>query len=137
MTVFSLTGYAAPIFWTGLLLLLLFGSVWPILPVVGMADVAHPRHRAWPISRDVARHLVLPSMTLALVFIAQYSRLARVNMIDVSRPTICGPLRAKGLPERVVILKHGLRNALIPIVHRRGAAIRKLVRRRGAGRDGF
>ncbi|WP_322515213.1 ABC transporter permease [Rhodopseudomonas palustris] len=115
VTVLSLTGYAAPIFWTGLMLLLLFGSVWPVLPVSGMADVVNPK-TGFAYVRDVATHLVLPSLTLALVFIAQYSRLARVNMIDVLSADYVRTARAKGLPERVVIFKHALRNALIPIV---------------------
>ncbi len=72
VTVFSLAGYAAPIFWTGLMMLLLFGSVWPILPVVGMSDVVNPK-QGFAHVVDVGRHLILPSLTLALVFIAQYS----------------------------------------------------------------
>lgn len=115
VTVLSLTGYAAPVFWTGLMLLLLFGSVWPVLPVSGMADVVHPRQGV-AYALDVARHLVLPASTLAIVFAAQYSRLARVNMIDVLSSDYIRTARAKGLPERVVIGKHALRNTLVPIV---------------------
>ncbi len=115
VTVISLAGYAAPVFWTGLMLLLLFGSVWPILPVTGMTDVARPKvgfAHFW----DIVQHLILPSTTLALVFIAQYSRLARVNMIDALSADYVRTARAKGLPEAVVIGKHALRNTLIPIV---------------------
>lgn len=115
VTVVSLAGYAAPVFWTGLLLLLLFGSVWPILPVVGMADVVNPKH-GFAYVLDVGRHLVLPSLTLALVFIAQYSRLARVNMIEALSADYVRTARAKGLPEWLVVGKHALRNTLIPIV---------------------
>ncbi|NEW88053.1 MULTISPECIES: ABC transporter permease [Rhodopseudomonas] len=115
VTVLSLAGHAAPIFWTGLLLLLLFGSVWPILPVSGMTDVVD-RKTGIAYGLDVAKHLVLPSMTLGLVFVAQYSRLARVNMIDVLSADYVRTARAKGLPETVVLVKHALRNTLIPIV---------------------
>jgi len=115
VTIFSLIGYAAPIFWTGLLLLLLFGSVWPILPVAGMTDVVNPK-TGYAYVVDVARHLVLPSFTLGVVFLAQYSRLARVNMIDALSADYVRTARAKGLPEYVVIGKHALRNTLIPIV---------------------
>jgi peptide/nickel transport system permease protein len=114
VTMFSLAGYAAPIFWTGLLLLLLFGSVWPVLPVAGMSDVVNPK-QGLAYAGDVARHLILPSLTLALVFVAQYSRLARVNMIDALSADYVRTARAKGLPEWVVIGKHALRNTLIPI----------------------
>lgn len=115
VNVLSLVGYAAPIFWTGLMLLLLFGSVWPILPVSGMADVVDQK-TGFAYVLDVAHHLILPSVTLAIVFIAQYSRLARVNMIDVLSSDYIRTARAKGLPERTVIGKHALRNTLIPIV---------------------
>lgn len=115
VTVLSLAGYAAPIFWTGLMLLLLFGSVWPILPVSGMADVVNPR-TGFAYALDVAHHLVLPATTLAIVFAAQYSRLARVSMIEVLSSDYIRTARAKGLPERLVVGKHALRNALVPIV---------------------
>lgn len=115
VTVISLVGYSAPIFWTGLMLLLLFGSIWPIMPVSGMANVVDQKTGlAYVI--DVAHHLILPSVTLAIVFMAQYSRLARVSMIDVLSSDYIRTARAKGLPERTVIGKHALRNTLIPIV---------------------
>lgn len=115
VTVISLAGYAAPVFWTGLMLLLLFGSVWPILPVTGMTDVARPK-AGFAYVLDVLQHLVLPATTLGLVYIAQYSRLARVNMIDALTADYVRTARAKGLPEFIVIGKHALRNTLIPIV---------------------
>lgn len=115
VTVIALAGYAAPVFWTGLMLLLLFGSVWPILPVSGMIDVVHPK-TGFAHVLDIIQHLILPSTTLALVFIAQYSRLARVNMIDALTADYVRTARAKGLPETIVIGKHALRNTLIPIV---------------------
>lgn len=115
VTVLSLVGYAAPVFWTGLMFLLLFGSVWPILPVTGMTDVARPT-TGFAHVLDVLKHLVLPATTLALVYIAQYSRLARVNMIDALTADYVRTARAKGLSEIVVIGKHALRNTLIPIV---------------------
>lgn len=115
VTVISLAGYAAPVFWTGLMLLLLFGSVWPVLPVTGMTDVARPKTGSAYVL-DVLQHLVLPATTLALVYIAQYSRLARVNMIDALTADYVRTARAKGLPEIVVIGKHALRNTLIPVV---------------------
>lgn len=115
VTVLSLAGYAAPVFWTGLMFLLLFGSVWPILPVTGMTDVARPT-TGFAYVLDVLKHLVLPATTLALVYIAQYSRLARVNMIDALTADYVRTARAKGLPEIIVVGKHALRNTLIPIV---------------------
>ena len=65
---------------------------------------------------DVLHHLVLPTVTLALVYLAQYSRLARSSMLDVLGADFIRTARAKGLPERVVFYKHALRNALLPVV---------------------
>lgn len=115
VTTFSLMGYAAPVFWSGLLLLLLFASVIPIFPITGMTDVTQPLTGITYVI-DVAHHLVLPTTTLALVYLAQYSRQSRTSMLDALGADYIRTARAKGLPERVVVLKHALRNALLPIV---------------------
>jgi peptide/nickel transport system permease protein len=115
VTIVSLAGYAAPVFWTGLMLILLFGSIWPILPVTGMTDVARPK-AGFAYVLDVLKHLILPATTLGFVYLAQYSRLARINMIDALTADYVRTARAKGLPEVIVIGKHALRNTLIPIV---------------------
>ena len=65
---------------------------------------------------DVLHHLVLPTVTLGLVYLAQYSRLARSSMLDVLGSDFIRTARAKGLAERVVLYKHALRNALLPVV---------------------
>lgn len=114
VTVFSLAGYAAPVFWTGLMLILLFASTLKLFPVTGISDVADPKQGLAHVL-DVLHHLVLPALTLAIVYIAQYSRLARTSMIDALRADYIRTARAKGLSERVVVYKHALRNALIPV----------------------
>jgi peptide/nickel transport system permease protein len=111
----AIAGNAAPVFWTGLMLLVLFASVWPVLPVAGMSDVANPG-TGLAYALDVARHLVLPAMALGIVYVAQYSRLMRTSMIDALQADYIRTARAKGLPERLVVGKHALRNALIPLV---------------------
>lgn len=111
----AIAGNAAPVFWTGLMLLVLFASVWPVLPVAGMSDVANPA-TGLAATLDVGRHLVLPAVTLGIVYVAQYSRLMRTSMIDALQADYIRTARAKGLPERVVVGKHALRNALIPLV---------------------
>jgi len=110
----SIAGYAAPVFWTGLMLLVLFASVWPVLPVAGMSDPAYPSAGLAHVA-DVAEHLILPAATLAIVYVAQYSRLMRASMIEALQADYVRTARAKGLPERRVVLKHALRNALIPL----------------------
>ncbi|MEZ4605710.1 MAG: ABC transporter permease [Deinococcales bacterium] len=65
---------------------------------------------------DVAHHLVLPAVTLALIYLAQYSRLPRSSMLDVLSADYVRTARAKGFKEPVIIAKHALRNALLPII---------------------
>lgn len=115
ITVLSLVGFAAPVFWVGIMLMILFASVWPILPVAGMRAI-DATSGGWADVIDVAQHLVLPTFTLSLVYLAQYSRLARSAMLDVLGSDFIRTARAKGLAERVVLYKHALRNALLPVV---------------------
>lgn len=116
ITVISLVGYSMPVFWTGILLVILFGKVWPIMPIAGMTDPRAFGGSAWDHALDVAHHLVLPASTLALIYIAQYSRLARASMLEVLGADYIRTARAKGLSESAVTFKHALRNALMPIV---------------------
>ncbi|MBM3354063.1 MAG: ABC transporter permease [Betaproteobacteria bacterium] len=111
----SLFGFSAPVFWSGLMLLLLFASAIPILPPGGFYDVVAGA-QGLAKALDIAHHLVLPATTLALIFLALYSRLARASMIEVLGSDYVRTARAKGLPERTVIFKHALRNALLPVV---------------------
>lgn len=115
VTVLSLIGFAAPTFWVGILLILTFAVAIPILPVAGMTSISRG---VGPLaySLDVARHLVLPAVTLASVYLAFYSRLARASMIDVLGADYIRTARAKGLRQWLVIYKHALRNAVLPVV---------------------
>ena len=116
VTIFSLIGYSMPVFWTGILLVILFGKVWPIMPIAGMRDVRLTGAGAWASALDVAHHLVLPALTLGIIYLAQYSRLARASMLEILGSDYIRTARAKGLADRSVIYKHALRNALMPIV---------------------
>jgi peptide/nickel transport system permease protein len=115
INVLSLVGFAAPVFWTGIMLVILFASVLPILPVSGMR-AADASGGGWRDVVDVLWHLILPTLTLALVYVAQYSRLARSSMLDVLGSDFIRTARAKGLAERVVLYKHALRNAVLPVI---------------------
>lgn len=116
ITVLSLVGFSAPVFWTGILLILLFASAIPIFPVGGMRDVARLDAGWWAGTLDVLHHLVLPASTLSIIYIAQYSRMARASMLEVLGADYIRTARAKGVPERLVVFKHALRNAILPIV---------------------
>jgi peptide/nickel transport system permease protein len=115
ITVLSLIGFAAPVFWMGMMLIVLFASVLPIFPVAGMRAIDSSGGGLKGMI-DVLHHLVLPALTLALVYLAQYSRLARASMLDVLGADYIRTARAKGVAERVVLYKHALRNAVLPVV---------------------
>ena len=115
ITVLSMVGFAAPVFWSGIMLVLLFALLIPILPVAGMRSITSSGGGIRDVL-DVAYHLVLPVVTLGLVYLAQYSRLARSSMLDVLGSDFIRTARAKGLADRVVLYKHALRNALLPVI---------------------
>lgn len=116
VTVFATIGYAVPVFWTGIMLIILFASVLPVFPVEGMQSV-RLRNAAWYVQAlDVLHHLVLPAFTLAIIYLAQYARLSRASMLDVLGSDYIRTARAKGAAERTVLFRHALRNAALPIL---------------------
>ncbi len=115
VTVLALVGYSAPVFWTGIVLVIVFAFVLPIFPISGMSDITLEGGVVVQ-TLDVARHLVLPAFTLGIIYLAQYSRLARASMLEVLGADYIRTARAKGLSERVVIGKHALRNAVLPVI---------------------
>jgi len=123
LSVGSLFFYSMPSFWLALMLILIFSLYarnvwgWPIwFPASGMVSVDHHAMGPWEQVLDRARHLVLPAVSLALVLAAGVARYTRGSMLEVIRQDYIRTARAKGLPERTVIFKHALRNALIPVV---------------------
>ena len=115
INVLSLVGFAAPVFWMGMLLIILLASIFPVFPVSGMRGI-ESSGLGWADVVDVLHHLVLPALTLGLVYLAQYSRLSRAAMLDVLGADYIRTARAKGLPERLVLYKHALRNAVLPVI---------------------
>jgi len=115
VTFTALFGYAAPVFWTGILLLIAFSLNIPIFPVAGMRDVT-VEGGFWVEAADIARHLTLPMITLASVFLALYSRLARASMMEVLGSDYVRTAKAKGLTAREVVYKHALKNAVSPVI---------------------
>ncbi len=115
VTAFTLAGYCAPVFWVGILLLLVFSAAIPLFPLSGMYDVRADSAGLLRVL-DVAHHLMLPAITLSIVFLAQYSRIARASMIDVLGADYIRTARAKGLSDCGVLYGHALRNAALPVV---------------------
>ena len=105
----ALAGVSLPIFFTGLIALELFSYKWPIFPNVQFVPFTQN-----PV--EWARNLILPWITLAFLYAALYARLTRAGMLETMSEDYIRTARAKGLPERTVIFKHGLRAALTPIV---------------------
>jgi len=109
--------YSMPQFWVGLMLILLFGATglhW--LPVIGLHDKDIDPNSGWPYWKDLGLHIILPVATLTFGGLAYLSRQMRIGMLEVVRQDYIRTARAKGLPERTVILRHALRNSLIPVV---------------------
>ncbi len=115
VTFFALFGYSAPVFWTGILLLITFSLNIQWFPVAGMRDVT-VEGGAWVHFVDVLRHLVLPAISLASIFLALYSRLARATMLETLGSDYVRTAKAKGLPDHQVVYKHALKNALSPVI---------------------
>ena len=98
---FALFGQSAPVFWIGIMFILLFGVKLRWFPISGRGGI---------------ENLIMPAMTLALFSTAAQTRLTRSSMLDVLDKDFIRTARSKGLHEFKVILKHGLKNALIPII---------------------
>ena len=107
----AFAGLSMPVFWFGLLMILLFSVHLGWLPTSGIATIGTDFD---PVDR--LRHLVMPASVLALVFAGGYTRYLRSSMLEVIRQDFVRTARAKGLRERFVIVGHALRNALIPVV---------------------
>ena len=115
VTLFALFGYSAPVFWTGILLLIAFSLKIPLFPVAGMRDVTIAG--GWFVhALDIAHHLVLPVITLSSIFVALYSRLCRASMLEVLGSDYIRTARAKGLSDRQVTYKHALKNSMSPVI---------------------
>ncbi|MFT4959300.1 MAG: peptide/nickel transport system permease protein [Paracoccaceae bacterium] len=115
VTFLALFGYSAPVFWTGILLLIGFSLNLHWFPVAGMRDVTI-EGGFWVHFLDIARHMVLPVITLSSIFLALYSRLSRATMLEVLGSDYVRTAKAKGLTERQVVYKHALKNSLSPVI---------------------
>ncbi|GGA39536.1 ABC transporter permease [Pelagibacterium lentulum] len=111
VTFFVLIGISTPSFWLGLLFILIFAVQWRVLPASGMYSVYGGGDLP-----DLLRHLVLPSITLAIVATGVIARLTRAAMLEVLRQDFVRTARAKGLAERKVIYKHAFKAAFVSII---------------------
>ena len=115
ISVAAIIAYAMPLFWIGLMLILVFSIKLGWLPTSGMEDAA-AFYEGWERVVDIARHLILPAITLSLFYMALYARLMRATMLEQRGLDYVTTARAKGLTERQITVRHMVRNALLPVV---------------------
>lgn len=116
LSAISFVGMSLPSFFSALILLYIFASVLTILPAGGMYSVNYDQLSFGDKIMDIARHMAIPVVVLALAAMASLQRITRGNMLEVLRSDYVRTARAKGLSERRVVYKHALRNALNPLI---------------------
>ncbi|GAA1852231.1 ABC transporter permease [Microbacterium koreense] len=112
---FSFVGLATPSFWLAIMLLYVFSFQLDLLPSNGLRD-PRARYEGWDAVWDTALHLILPVLVLTVISVASMSRYVRSSMLDVLGQDYIRTARGSGLSERAVVLRHGLKNAAIPMV---------------------
>lgn len=127
----ALTGISVPIFWSGPILIYLFAQVLGILPtsgrissaynvgairMTGMVTIDTLLAGEWDMFKSAVRHMLLPSLVIGIYSMALISRMMRSTMLEVIRQDYMRTARAKGQGAKITVLKHGFRNALIPVI---------------------
>ena len=125
-TVASLVGFSTPVFYSAIMFIVVFAAKWSLLPVGGIEDVRYDGNWVGE-TIDLLQHLVLPALSLGIIYLAIYSRLARASMLEVLEADYIRTARAKGARERVVVYKHALRNAIIPVITAAGLQVGNLL----------
>jgi len=115
ISVVSLLAYATPLFWIGLMMIVLFSVKLRWLPSSGMETLfsGYTGLRRWG---DIGLHLIMPALSLALFQLALFTRLLRASLLEILRQDFIRTARAKGISESRVVVRHALRNALLPLV---------------------
>ncbi len=126
ISIFALITYATPLFWIGLMMIVVFSLKLHWFPTSGMENVAM-FYEGWDRVIDIAHHLVMPTITLSLFYLALYTRLMRASMLEQAGMDYVVTARAKGLTERRIVFGHILRNALLPVVTMAGVQVGALI----------
>ncbi|MGH2376886.1 MAG: ABC transporter permease [Candidatus Limnocylindria bacterium] len=116
-------GHAVPDFWMGLIFIIVFAVTLGWMPSQGVLTIGRDQ---WDIA-DRVKHIIMPSLVLAFTGIALYARLLRTEMLEVLRQDYVRTAQSKGLAEKIVVTRHALRNALIPVVTSLGGILAGLV----------
>ena len=126
ITVVALLAYATPIYWIGLMLSLFFSIQLGWLPAFGYETIG-AGYTGLAHVADVAVHLILPVITLALFYMASYARLTRASMLEVRGLDFVKTAKAKGLTQSRIVTRHVLRNAILPVITVAGIQAGQLV----------
>lgn len=126
ISIFALITYATPLFWVGLMLIVVFSLNLGWFPTSGMENVAM-FYEGWDRVKNIAHHLVLPTITLSLFYLALYTRLMRASMLEQAGQDYVTTARAKGVTENRIMFVHVLRNALLPVVTMAGVQVGALI----------
>lgn len=118
---------ALPSFWIAMILTLILAFYWPVFPAYGMVDPTIPSGWNWTFIGSVAKHAFLPVLSMCIGGIVSYGILVRNSMVEISGQDFVRTARAKGLSENVVLYRHALRNAMLPLVTRVGMSLAGLV----------
>jgi peptide/nickel transport system permease protein len=119
----SLVLYSQPTFWLGLMAILVFSYLWPVLPASHMHSVGAEQMGRWGRLLDLGRHLALPALVMGVSEAGGRARFVRASLIEAMSGDHIRTARAKGLSERRVVWVHGLRTAVIPLVQLSGISL--------------
>ena len=122
----TVLAYATPVFWAGLMLIVIFSIKLGWFPTSGMQQVA-AFHEGFARVRDIAHHLVLPALTLTMFYLALYTRLMRASVLEQFSMDYVVTARAKGLTESQIARRHVLRNAVLPVLTMAGVQVGALL----------
>jgi peptide/nickel transport system permease protein len=114
LTLTALTLWSLPTFWVGMILVLVFSIQFGVLPVAGIRSVAGIYSGPFDEAADILRHLILPGVTIALVSVGQIALVMRNSLAEVMDEDYMLAARSRGLRPRVVLWRHGVRNAFLP-----------------------
>jgi len=116
VNLFAFAAISVPSFWLAIILIIVFAVIFPLLPAGGTETIGGDPLSTWGYLVDRAKYLVLPTLSLAFLQIGTFVRFTRSSMIEAMRNDYVRTARSKGLSERVVIYKHALRNAILPLI---------------------
>ncbi len=126
-TIFVFIGFAVPTFWLALLLMSLFGLTLGWLPISGITSLEFERFNFLERALDISRHLILPVFVSSFTGLAGISRFMKTSMQEVLSQDYIRTARAKGLSENMVLYRHALKNAMLPIVTILGLSVPALI----------